>query len=97
MAMVIDAPIVKNCGDCIGYNRCKGWTDEPYSCPVIGEIPDKHGDLIDRDKFLEKAKKRILRVTMTDKEGNAIAVKEIPYTELFSELKNEPVVLEASK
>ena len=47
--------------------------------------------------MIEKAKERILRVTMTDKEGNAIAVKEIPYTELFSELKNEPVVLEASK
>ena len=54
MAMVIDAPIVKKCGDCIGYNRCKGWTDEPYSCPVIGEIPDKHGDLIDLYKFVEQ-------------------------------------------
>ena len=49
MAIVIDAPRVKNCGDCIGYLRCKGWTDEPYSCPIIGEIPDKHGDLVDRD------------------------------------------------
>lgn len=51
MAIVIDAPRVKNCGDCIGYYRCKGWTDKPYSCPVIGEIPDKHGRLIDADKL----------------------------------------------
>lgn len=49
MALIIDAPRVKNCGDCIGYYRCKGWTDEPYSCPIKGEIPDKHGDLVDRD------------------------------------------------
>lgn len=66
-------------------------------CPIVGEIPDKHGDLIDRDKFLEKAKKWSLKVTMTDKEGNVIAVKVIPYIELFSDLKNEPVVLEANK
>ena len=34
---------------------------------------------------------------MTDKEGNVIAVKVIPYIELFSDLKNEPVVIEANK
>ena len=58
MAIVIDAPRVKNCGDCIGYYRCKGWTDEPFTCPIKGEIPDKHGRLIDAD-FLKKYAVRV--------------------------------------
>ena len=74
----------------------KLWSETAEHRTTAQELPP-HGDLIDRDKFLEKAKELSLRVTMTDKEGNVIAVKVIPYIELFSDLKNEPVVIEANK
>ena len=32
----------------------KFWnTDRPTWCPIIGELPEGHGDLIDRDEYLK--------------------------------------------
>ena len=51
MALIIKADKrPKNCGECIGWYKCEGWK-EPYTCPIIGEIPDEHGDLIDRGEL----------------------------------------------
>lgn len=32
----------------------RGQFDLPHYCPIHGVLPDEHGDLIDRDKFVDK-------------------------------------------
>ena len=43
----------EKCGECIGWNNCKGWKEEPYDCPIAGEMPETHGRLIDADVLKE--------------------------------------------
>ena len=43
----------ERCGECIGWNKCDGWNKEPYTCPIIGELPETYGRLIDADVLKE--------------------------------------------
>ena len=56
----------------------------PKGCPILGEIPDEHGDLIDRS-FLKGASYEIMR--FPDDEANKM------YLELID---NAPTVVEAT-
>lgn len=66
MALIIDAPIPKNCLSCPSKEHCLAFGKVHFNerlkmldecrradnCPIIGEIPDKHGRLIDADKLI---------------------------------------------
>ena len=58
MALIIKGDMPKGCAYCFTYDdeycQCRlehsydgHWSRENH-CPILGEIPDKHGDLIDR-------------------------------------------------
>ncbi len=34
------------------FNRCVVRSERPAWCPIVGELPEQHGDLIDRDALL---------------------------------------------
>lgn len=36
------------------FDRCVVRSERPSWCPIVGELPEQHGDLIDRDKFADK-------------------------------------------
>lgn len=38
----------------IEYDECVNNGARPDWCPIKGVLPDEHGDLIDRDKFVDK-------------------------------------------
>ena len=92
--------ISKNCCYC-GYARGGDWNDtcgitnniidvgfcapKQKDCPVIGKIPDKHGDLIDRDALLNELKKHY-------KIGEVAEVAEVACF-----IEEAEVVLEANK
>jgi hypothetical protein len=41
--------------DCVLQEKGRkiGWDEQYANCPIVGELPDEHGDLIDRDALLE--------------------------------------------
>lgn len=61
--LIIDMPMPKNCGECpllymeivkctVNGNDCTEYGSErPSWCPIVGVLPDEHGDLIDRDEL----------------------------------------------
>lgn len=90
------------CWECLGggadayyCNRAKRQISEvvpPYDkrmewCPIIGEIPDKHGRLVDADAF----KKSLIEARYTDNPN-----KEKTYNKALDILFDAPTVLEAS-
>jgi len=99
MALIIKGDMPKACfwydeeGHCIrcfNYGACPYeeidcFPKRPPRCPIIGEIPDQHGDLIDIQAVEERAK--------------AIQYeKGIPYNEaLLVAFDTASVVVEASK
>ena len=93
MALIVDMRMPSCCGSCraSGTDVCKSWfgflkhlgEGRPIGCPILGEIPDKHGALIDRD-FLLKYAVRLLREDGCD----LIPVDDI---------EGFPVVVEASR
>jgi len=95
MALIIKGDMPTCCGACKSVQRYR-YSDEceylrkPIArngrlkdCPILGEIPNEHGDLIDRD-FLLKYAIRLERKDRCDL---------IP----VNELENAPTVVEASK
>lgn len=68
MALIIKGKMPTKCGECRFCNKfcdcpvciaipMKVEADEifPKGCPIIGEIPDEHGRLIDADALLPKS------------------------------------------
>lgn len=64
MALIINADMPKACGYCFAYDdeycQCSlepsydaHWSRENH-CPILGEIPDKHGRMIDGDALMER-------------------------------------------
>lgn len=53
MKLIIDMPMPKHmCCDCeisIDGFACKKARTNGGKCPIVGVLPDEHGDLIDRD------------------------------------------------
>ena len=53
-AIVEGVSMVRHCGECelnkLNWGRCHQIL---RGCPIIGEIPDKHGRLIDADKLMQ--------------------------------------------
>lgn len=99
MSLYIDGNKPKNCNVC--HLRCRYgevYEDAPERrsslCP-FKELPN-HGDLIDRDAFMERMKDKVYRVVVTIADGTVIGYKDIKYSDLFRTLKDEPVVLEAN-
>ena len=61
MAIIIDEPMPKACYECnfrcgINFLTFVNTEDKRHpSCPIIGEIPDEHGRLVDADKILTES------------------------------------------
>ena len=66
MALIIKGDMPKGCNTkdkqrCPIWSSCKyqlkgdTMSDRPSGCSILGEIPDEHGDLIDKQKLYELA------------------------------------------
>lgn len=95
MALIVDIPMPKNCHECHLYcdftrrmDIDRNEHERPQDCLIKGEIPDEHGDLVDRDKLREKVEKYAF-------------VPEQTYTEYMMKVEKAitgaTVILEASK
>jgi len=65
MAILIKAKMPRSCGDCDLDRWCDLWRVTSLEirnkdCPIICEVPDGHGRLIDADALEEDAQKRLL-------------------------------------
>lgn len=65
----------------------------PLNCPIIGEIPDKYGELIERGTFVDKVKSEWYRIH----EETGYDIKGIYWNSLLEANDKAPTVLEASK
>ena len=99
MALIIKGDMPKACSACKSVQRYR-YSDEceylrkPIArngrlkdCPIIGEIPDKHGRLIDADEL----KKAVEKMVVCDAYEYTIAHEMVKKS-----LKMAPTVLEAS-
>lgn len=48
----------RKCDECKGWYKCEGWEKEPYTCPIVGEIADNHGRMINADELLMKVREK---------------------------------------
>ena len=90
MALIIDAPMPK--GKCRWHDEqgkeheCQFFpcTGDADNCPIIAEIPDKHGRIVDLDEVLDWLvnERRVFSMAMSAKVVKA--------------LSDAPVILEAS-
>lgn len=62
----------------------------PSDCPIIGEIPDSHGDLIDEDEFRQV----IYREIRNHKKDEPITMI---LKGILLEMDNAPVIVEATE
>ena len=101
MAIVINGDMPKNCDECnikwccpIRFEAREDKTSRHPSCPIIGEIPDKHGDLVDRAKALYE-----LRTLMCDdcRHHKGDDCSWCSFNECLEAVEDAPVILEASK
>lgn len=95
MALIIDAPMPK--GKCWWHDEqgkehechffpCWGNAD---NCPIIGEIPDKHGRIID-EKWVELYFGKYLPIEFPNEMEKVYKLLELA-------LKDVPTILDASK
>ena len=99
--IVVKGKMPKCCGTCeaSGTGACGIWMKNKdlqtiaQDCPIVGEIPDEHGDLIDASAF----KKRNKDARMEKKLKNG-AIQIIELDDIFAYfIAKEPVILEASE
>lgn len=80
--LIVDMPMPSRCGECpllymdivtctvTGKDCTEYGAERPSWCPIVGELPDEHGDLIDRDEAFYDIKRFICngcnRVTEDD-------------------------------
>lgn len=74
--LIVDMEMPKNmCSDCeisIDGFACKKSRMDGGKCPIVGVLPEEHGDLIDRDEVKKEILKRMPRCCMSgssDREG----------------------------
>ena len=100
MALIIKGDMPKACNwfDENGKHRfckvnafcdCRIYTrgERPSDCPIIGEIPEEHGELMDKKAFFESEKGRTIII------GRA---GERVIRELYERIAKAPAVVEAS-
>lgn len=105
MALIIDAPMPKNCLSCPSKEHCLAFGKVHFNerlkmldkciradnCPIIGEIPDKYGRLIDADVFWKRLQKQTM-LLWTEKS------KEYQYfLDVMDMIKSAPTVVEATE
>ena len=98
MARVIDAERPHACWACdyrCGLNIIARTEEEGIAddCPIIGEIPDKHGRLGDLDALVE----HIMNVYCTNCKRSKVMCKACEYGDMIDEIDNAPIVLEATE
>ena len=69
------------------YDELKPWKKKRKDCPLI-EVPDSHGDLIDRDALIDAMFENLVEKTM-------IFGGQYVYTK--TEIENAPTIIPASK
>ena len=59
-------PLLNEDDDCVlqDSNIWMGWNEQYAHCPIVGELPDEHGDLIDRDIMYKQI--QLWKSTATD-------------------------------
>jgi len=74
----------ESCYKCVVTTNVVDTEKKHYTCPIIGEIPDRHGDLKDANAILRWL--------------NAKADNRVPVTlgEIIDFIEKQPIVLEAS-
>ena len=80
----------ESCYKCVVTTNVVDTEKKHYTCPIIGEIPDKHGDLIDEDEF-----RQVFYEEMRKHRGNEPIITLIK--ELLAKADNAPVVVEATE
>lgn len=64
--LIVDMPMPHSCFDCSCHNGESGYcqadkhhryiyNDIPKWCPIVGVLPEQHGDLVDADAIYERA------------------------------------------
>lgn len=116
MALIIKGDMPKACNwfDDNGKHRfckvnafcdCRIYTKDkrPSDCPILGEIPDEHGKLIDADKFITELRATINKVLLGSLLHNIFVNDESVKQDtldginfVLDRLENAPTVLEAS-
>ena len=79
----------ESCYKCVVTTNVVDTEKKHYTCPIIGEIPDSHGDLIDEDEFRQV----IYREIRNHKEDEPITMI---LKGILWEMDNAPVIVEAS-
>ena len=98
MAIIIKADMPKACitGKLPNYNYCFhfekcdkacGGDERPSDCPIIGEIPDEHGRLVDKDAILDAYNKELYYWQESPRTA---------HDELVHIVQNAPTVVEAT-
>lgn len=54
-------PLLNEDDNCVPQdsNIWRGWNEQYAHCPIKGELPEEHGDLIDRDEMFEAINSRV--------------------------------------
>lgn len=93
MAIVIKGNFPHNCDECdyklscpVRFEAREDKAKRHPNCPIIGEIPDKHGDLVE----LQEVEDMLC-------EESSSSDRDVRPEQLLGLLKGIPVILEASK
>lgn len=107
MALIIDAPMPKNCLSCPSKEHCLAFGKLHFNerlkmldecrradnCPIIGEIPDSHGRIIDADAEIAKLE-AFMKVLNKETEIGGRQYHECDC--VLHYLTDAPVIVEAS-
>ena len=110
MALIIKGNMPTKCclGGCPIHESCNKYDSladtRPFDCPIIGEIPDEHGRLIDADKFISELRATINKVLLGSLLHNIFVNDESVKQDtldginfVLDRLENAPTVLEATE
>ena len=87
---------LKHMGICVpntGRKFDKGYDGD--WCPIAGEIPEKHGRLINADALMTKLESH--RDFWADGVGIASKAEKLAFIEAMREVRNAPTILEAEE
>lgn len=102
MALIIEGDMPTKCclGNCPIHESCNKYDSladtRPFDCPILGEIPDEHGRLIDADALIKR--NRESKGILEEFKGDPTLVK-VGYKSVIWEIKdleNAPTIVEAS-
>lgn len=75
------------------FDRCVVRSERPAWCPIIGELPEQHGDLINREYAIASACSG-LTMTLRTAEGEE---KWIRVKEVRESIKSAPIIVPAER